>query len=202
MFNQSYFGATTQSLRGSSGQTPGQSMLNGGSAIGQGQGMSGQSSLVGNGFVGRASDTNNFVGRQGAAGQGGAGRGQNTRNNPRNARRQGQGRNNNANGNNSGFSTQQQRSAQLIAQQRVAFEHSSIPTSEVESKLAVRFDESMSKRIDAKNLSFDLDPKGVLTMRGEVRTPGQSELAELIVRMEPGVSDVRNELTVAAAEQK
>lgn len=48
----------------------------------------------------------------------------------------------------------------------------------------------------AKNLIVGLDG-GVLVLRGEVLTDADRELAEALVRLEPGVYDVRNELTLA-----
>ena len=42
----------------------------------------------------------------------------------------------------------------------------------------------------------DLDAEGVVVLRGEVSTPSQKQLAANMVRLEPGVRKVRNELTV------
>lgn len=48
----------------------------------------------------------------------------------------------------------------------------------------------------AKNLLVGIDG-GVLVLRGEVLTESDRDLAEALVRLEPGVYEVRNELTLA-----
>jgi len=195
MFGQSSF--SQGSRGGMQGQTPGSSMLGGlGILNGQSQ-LSNGSSLVGNGFVGRADNANEFIGRRATDGGTGTNRlGRNTRTNPRNARAGQRGNDVNNDGN---VTAQRQQTVRIMSRQRIAFNYPAVSDSAVASKLQTRFNDGMKERIEAKNLSLDLDKDGVLTLHGEVPTADAKELAEMIARMEPGVRDVRNELTVGAA---
>jgi len=49
-----------------------------------------------------------------------------------------------------------------------------------------------------KGMKIDVTPQGEVTLSGEVASLQASRLAANLIRMEPGVRSVRNELTVAA----
>jgi hypothetical protein len=200
MFGQSGFGASSYNRGGTGLQTPGANMLGGLGGL-NGQSLSNQTStLVGNGFVGRADNTGDFIGRRATNGDGRQLGRNNNRTNFRNLRaRQGQGRNNANSTNDANASANRDRAIRVMTQHRIAFDQKVVPSSAVETKLAARFDAPLQKRLNASDLNFKLDPNGVLTMRGTVPTTTARDLAETIVRMEPGVNDVRNELTVPAA---
>ena len=79
-----------------------------------------------------------------------------------------------------------------------AFAHPAVSGSEVQARLETRFNAAMVKRLDATELHFQIDSNGLLTLTGEVRSEDAKEMAEMVARMEPGVRDVRNELSVAS----
>ena len=196
MFGQSSFGAAAGNRGGSAtGLSPGMSMLNGQSILGN------TNSLVGNGFVGRADKLDTFIGRQMANGAGTSSLGRNMSANPRNARTRQRGNDPNSTNGTAG-SVQPQQTIRMMTRQRIAFSHPSVPASSVETRLNGRFGESLQKRLDATNLSFNLDSDGLLTMTGDVKSTDAKDLAEMIARMEPGVRDVRNDLTVTANDSR
>lgn len=81
-------------------------------------------------------------------------------------------------------------------QQKVAFEVPKIPYEELHTTLNNRFDR-VTRQPALRGVSVDLDADGVVVLRGEVATPSQRQLAANMVRLEPGVKKVRNELTLA-----
>lgn len=80
-------------------------------------------------------------------------------------------------------------------QQKVAFEIPERSDNEIKEVLSTRF-ERVTRQPALRGVTVDLDAEGVVVLRGEVSTPSQKQLAANMVRLEPGVRKVRNELTV------
>ncbi len=79
---------------------------------------------------------------------------------------------------------------------KVAFDEMPRPTTtEIRSTLQPRFD-SLSQTPSLRGVAYELDADGVVVLRGTVDTPSQKRLAENVVKLEPGVKKVRNELTL------
>ena len=78
---------------------------------------------------------------------------------------------------------------------KVAFDEPPKLTTEVRSTLQPRFD-SLSQTPSLRGVAYELDTDGVVVLRGTVDTPAQKRLAENVVKMEPSVKKVRNELTL------
>lgn len=182
------FGAGT-GTRGTAGQqaAPG---------IGQVQSFSG-------GFVGRSDNVGRFVGQQqagsglqatplGGAGRAGGGLRQRTNANPLNDP------NNPIGG---GFGGNQNRRQGYIVrpQQRIAFEYPARSASEVGTSVRTQFTQIADRRETLGDVRVETGANGVVTLRGEVATEDARQLAAAVARLEPGVREVRNELTVAGA---
>lgn len=91
-------------------------------------------------------------------------------------------------------STDQRRA--IRPQLRVAFDETSTTSAtEIRSTLQPRF-ESLNQTPSLRGVAYELDAEGVVVLRGKVDTPSQRRLAENVVRLEPGVKKVRNELTL------
>ena len=202
LFNPTQMGLN---LRGQSGQ---------GQQGQQGMSGTGLGNVFGNGFVGRRDDTNDFIGRRtntttgGRNAQGGQNRnrrrgaGSNT-GRRRFANNQNQTQNDVNNPNSARINGQQQvrqMPRRISTRHRIDFPSPVVAGSAIESTVASRFKGVIAKRIDAKRLEFEVEEGGVLVMRGEVATPQDKDLAELIAAMEPGVRGVRNELEVAVGD--
>lgn len=157
-----------------------------GNAIGQGN------------FVGRSDNSGRFVGQtqagqQNAQGGMGLGRmgggGRNGNNN---------GNNNNGNNNFGGGGNQQAQQRRVRPQLKVAFPTPAIQTATVATTLQQRL--STHETLTAgslKNVNLTMEEGGVVTLRGEVASQDARSLAAAMVRLEPGVRQVVNELTVA-----
>ena len=90
--------------------------------------------------------------------------------------------------------TQNQRRV-IRPQQKIAFEVPPRSETEIRSTLQTRFD-GLSQQPALRDVTFELDAKGVATLRGSVETESAKQLAANFVRLEPGVRKVVNELTV------
>ena len=144
-----------------------------------------------NGFLGQGNSQQNFVGRNQAQNNS-----QNRQNNNNN--RGGQGNNGQNDNNQNGQGQQNQDPKRAIRPQlRVAFDELPRPTTEIRSTLQPRFD-SLSQTPTLRGVAYELDAEGVVVLRGTVDTPAQRRLAENVVKLEPGVKKVRNELTLNA----
>ena len=174
---------------------------------GSAQGISQNSRTAGTGAadLGQSSlnqgNQNAFIGgRNPAQGQGGfiganqrTGQQQNNRLQQNNRQNNfGQNDFNNANG--QGQQNQDPKRA-IRPQLKVAFEEVQRPTAEIRSTLQPRFD-SLTQSPALRGVTYELDYEGVVILRGSVDTPSQKRLAENVVKLEPGVKKVRNELTL------
>ncbi|MFM9965979.1 MAG: BON domain-containing protein [Planctomycetaceae bacterium] len=143
-----------------------------------------------NGFLGQGNNQQNFVGRNQPQNNS-----QDRQNNNNNRGGQGNfGQNDPNNQNGQGQQNQDPKRA-IRPQLKVAFETSPRPTSEIRSTLQPRF-ETLSRTPALRGVSYELDAEGVVVLRGSVETPSQKRLAENVVKLEPGVKKVRNELTL------
>jgi hypothetical protein len=174
--------------------------LGGGGGFGQtggAAGMNGQQQ--GQGFLGR--NTNQ---QQGFLGRNTQGQGQGQLGNQnQNAgnRRAGANRNGNQNSNNNNMANMQNgqqngRGAtsqlpQIRPRQKVGFEYSKPQLANVSTKLETR----LTKRPGLKGLNLSVDPSGDLVLKGQVASADEAKIAENLARLEPGVQNVRNELS-------
>lgn len=149
-----------------------------------------------NGMVG-ARNTQQFLGANQAAQQN---QQQNQNRNRNNRGRQNQGMDpNDPNGMNQQGQNDSRRS--IRPQQKVDFEVPKIPYEELNTTLNSRF-ERVTRQPALRNVTVDFDADGVVVLRGEVTTHSQKQLAANMVRLEPGVKKVRNELTLAEPATK
>jgi len=84
------------------------------------------------------------------------------------------------------------RQSLIRPQLRVDFTTPTFPVPQIES-LAV---ERLSSLPNANGVQLSLNGDGVATLRGAVATENDRRVLEAFVRMEPGVRDVKNEVTV------
>ena len=158
---------------------------NGGAALGQS--LFNQTNAQ-NGFIGSRNQQQGFVGGNQRTGQQ-----QNSRQQQQGGRQGNSGQNDN-NQNGQGQQNQDPKRA-IRPQLRVAFDELPRPTTEIRSTLQPRFD-SLSQTPALRGVAYELDAEGVVVLRGTVDTPSQRRLAENVVKLEPGVKKVRNELTL------
>lgn len=155
------------------------------SNLGGAQGQQGQQGLGANGINGQLQS----FGRTGANrfGQQGFGLGQNNRN---------------------GLGLQQQDQQQMspAAQQQqvrirpqVSFPFQTRPTAAVHSSLNLSFNRITNRGPDFANIQFSSNGQGQVTLRGSVPNEQAARVAAALVRLEPGVRSVRNEMSVTAA---
>ncbi len=145
-----------------------------------------------NGFIGGRNQQQGFIGGNQRTGQQ-----QNNRQQQQNNRQGGFGQND-PNNMNQGQQNQDQRRA-IRPSFKVAFDQPQKPTADIRSTLQPRFD-SLSQTPSLHGVAYELDADGVVVLRGTVETPAQKRLAENVVKLEPGVKKVRNELTLNEKE--
>lgn len=85
----------------------------------------------------------------------------------------------------------------IRVQQRLAFEVPARPQSSVTAGLRQRLSLIVARRPQLAGVQFELRPDGRVRLTGRAPDEHQKRLAELLVRMEPGVSGVINEITIA-----
>lgn len=143
------------------------------------------------GFVGRDDDTGRFVGRQ-AAGQQVPTSGSQFRGAQFGGSRSAAGRR--TGGGTAGDSAAQERIVR--PRYRVGFSYSTRPSSSLRESLQRRFEQLAARRSTFRGISIDVSPQGVARLQGTVESESARKLVENLVRLEPGVRSVRNELTV------
>ena len=77
----------------------------------------------------------------------------------------------------------------------MAFEVPRRTETDIRSTLLTRF-EGQNQNPALRGVAFEMDSEGIVTLRGEVETTAARQLAANVVRLEPGVRKVVNELTV------
>jgi hypothetical protein len=145
-----------------------------------------------NAFIGGRNQTQGqgFIGANQRTGQQ-----QNNRQQQQNNRQSNFGQNDFNNSNSQGPQQNQDQRRAIRPTFKVAFEALPKPTTEVRSTLQPRFD-SLSQTPSLRGVVYELNADGVVILRGTVDTPSQMRLAENVVKLEPGVKKVRNELTL------
>lgn len=164
--------------------------MNGNMTAGQGVGQ--------NGFIGR-SPNQGFVGNR-MAGQNGQGQNFNQ------GMRGNRGNNNNnelnqlmqqQNQQNQGRNNRGRRALPVVhPQQRIAFPHPEPTPIGLQTTLKTQLDKLSSRTPVLSGVDLAVAPNNVVVLKGEVETTESRRLAEMFVRLEPGVRTVRNELTV------
>jgi hypothetical protein len=191
----------------SSGQT---GMGTGQTGMGRGQtGMGGTNTGMGTtqgatGFLGANNNPNNFLGRntQGQQGgnnnqfgQGGRGGGQ---------RGMDQSLQNLLNGGGQyGQSNANSRTPTVRPRQKIAFDHPTFTMPVVVQGIGTRFAKMSTRYPHLKTVELTPGDNGVVVLRGTVDSLNTAKVTESLVRLEPGVKSVQNELTFpppAAAE--
>lgn len=81
--------------------------------------------------------------------------------------------------------------------QVIAFTYPKPPTSRINSSLGTRFRKVALRQPTLKNVSVVVDNEGNATLSGKVNSPEDRRLAAIMVRLEPGVRSIDNELTVS-----
>jgi len=191
-------GGSTQSAAGTGfGSTP----LTG---IGAGLTSFGQDATGTGGFVGQNFGTGNFVGQANAAN--GQGQGLNQRGNQNNQRGGvnravqqqlnggGFGGQNNFGGQNGGGASQQ---IVIRPQQRIAFDFPKPAADQIIGNTRTRFSKLASRQPALAGVGIAMNAEGVAVLTGSVVSEDQRRLAEQLVRLEPGVRNVENNLTTA-----
>jgi hypothetical protein len=182
--------------QGGMGQTGGLGMTGGLGATG----AAGQST---NGFLGANNNPNSFLGRNtqgqnanfntnqgGQRNRGGQQRGLDQQlMNLLNGNGQGQYGGNNLNSQNTG----------VRPRQKIAFEHPAVPSHAVVTTVQTRFVKLSDRYPHLKGVDLTVAEDGVVVLRGEVASQHQAKVTESLVRLEPGVKTVRNELSYPSA---
>ncbi|HWL08160.1 MAG TPA: BON domain-containing protein [Planctomicrobium sp.] len=190
--NSGLFGGSSGSGSTGSGQSrSGQSGSGGGAATGQTNLNLGNGSVaaqVGQSqFAGRSADSAQFVGSQNAS-SGNAGR-----NNSQFSLLQGL--MNNAEFNpNTNNGTQQ--SQPIVPQLKLGFVPPAIPPAEIQSTIQTRLVALPSLGMRSAGVSSRVNDQGLVVLSGVVPTEEDRLLMETLIRMEPGVRDVQNNLTI------
>ncbi len=173
------------------GGAAGQANAGANRTAGTGQSALGQSLLnqnnAQNGFVGGRNQQQQFIG-------GNQRTNQNTRQQQNQFGNQGRQNQNDQNGMNQQGQNNNQRRA-IRPQQKVAFEIPQRTETEIRTTLQTRFD-GLAQTPALRGVAFEMDSDGIVTLRGEVATTSARQLAANLVRLEPGVRKVVNELTV------
>ncbi len=175
------------------GQTGfGQSLLSQQSAFGF-QGSTNQ-----NGFLGGRGGSQNFIGNNQRAATANNQQ-QNQFGNRNNRGRQNQGDQNDFNNSNQQGQNQDSRRS-IRPQQKIAFDVPERTDVEFTTTLSSRF-EQVTQQPALRGVTVHLDSEGVVILRGEVATPSQRMLAANMMRLEPGVKKIVNEIDIQANEK-
>jgi BON domain len=199
--NSSLFNNGSSSLTGgglTGGGLTGQNGLTGGGLTGQASNMSGGqqgfqfgqlSETVGTGpFIGRSDNAGRFVGNEFAGQQAAMGAMQ--------ALQGLQGLGRSGGGFNNRSNQQQTERLPMRPTQRIAFDYTPATPAVATRRVAARFDGIVARRPEMNGVSFASDDAGRVVLRGTVANREAGELAAALIRLEPGVRDVVNELTV------
>ncbi len=78
----------------------------------------------------------------------------------------------------------------------IAFAYPKRPTAQLNSTLNTRFNKVSLRQPSLRSVTIVLDGQGAATLRGRVDSVETKRLAAIMVRLEPGVRSIKNELTV------
>lgn len=193
------FGSTGASGFGSNSGAGGQAGgfgTNGQTGVG-GQGQNGANG----GLLGRGANQNGFLGRNtqnqgmqgnnlGGGGGGGRGGGGNRGGNGLNGLNGGGGNGGNAN-----------QTPIVRPRQKIAFEYTRPSSSAIQSTIEARLTKLSVKRPSLKSVMVAIADQGEVVLRGEVASADDAKLAENMLRQEPGVRTVRNELSFPTSDE-
>lgn len=76
---------------------------------------------------------------------------------------------------------------------RIAFDYDPVPATEVQATIETRL---LDTQFDVAGMGISLDDQGVLTLTGVAATEDASRMAEIYLRMEPGVRRIDNQIVV------
>ena len=172
------------------------------SGINLNQGAAAQPNIqnFGSGFVGQSQNQGRFIGSQFSGQQqirGGNTGGRNTFTAGRGQGGNRGGRNTNRN-RTTGRNTRNKR---VRPRHRVAFSFKSASMASAKASLDVRFSLLLDRRPEFRGVKIVAGKAGELTLSGMVPDATARRMAVALVRMEPGVRKVTNQLSVAAAEE-
>jgi BON domain len=204
------------SSSGSGSSSGGSSLFNNGSSSLTGGGLTGQNSLTGGGLTGQGSNTSGsqqgfqfgqlsetvgtgpFIGRSDNAGRfvGNSFAGQQSALGAMQALQGLQGLQRSGGGFNNRSNQQQAERLPMRPTQRISFDYTPATPATATRRVAARFDGIVARRPELNGVSFASDDAGRVVLRGTVANREAGELAAALVRLEPGVRDVVNELTV------
>jgi hypothetical protein len=161
-----------------------------------GRNTGGASAQGANGFLGANNNPNNFLGRNTQGQQAVTTTNQN-RQNFRGGQQRGldQSLLNLLNGGAQNAGNTNNRTNTIRPRQKVNFEHPTLQTSVVVNDVKVRFEKLATRYPQLKQIELIPGEGGIVILRGEVASEGDSKLAESLVRLEPGVKSIQNELT-------
>jgi hypothetical protein len=180
----------TTSVGGTAGvSTSPTSGVPGGTNLNQGTGAQPNLQEFGQGFVGGSQNEGRFIGSQfsgqqqvgggrnvfGGGGRGGGGGGRFTMPNQ---------------------SSRNSATKRVRPRHRIAFAFESRSLAKIQTSLDVRFSLLLTKRPEFKNVTIAVGKPGELTLSGNVPSSTVKRIATAMVRMEPGVRRVTNQLSV------
>lgn len=84
--------------------------------------------------------------------------------------------------------------------QEIAFTYTRPAAEQINSTLNQRFTRFAARRPAMQGVTITIDQQGVATLSGQVETAESRRLAALMVRLEPGVRSIDNQLTVKPSE--
>ena len=161
-------------------------------------GVGGVSTDFGNGLVGRSDNAGRFIGSQFAGQQ------QSRINSGSNFNGGGFGRGGFNTGNFAQFgqygNNSQSRARKIRPRQRIAFKFPRLKGIHISNSLGVRFKDISVKAPALKGLGIKVDDKGTAVLTGSVVDDHAKRLAANLVRLEPGVRKIDNQLQVASAK--
>jgi hypothetical protein len=172
------------------------------SGINLNQGAAAQPNIqnFGSGFVGQSQNQGRFIGSQFSGQQqirGGNTGGRNTFTAGR-----GQGRNRGGgNTNRNRVTGRNTRTKRVRPRHRVAFSFNTPSMASAKASLDVRFSLLLDRRPEFRGVKIVAGKAGELTLSGRVPDATARRMAVALVRMEPGVRKVTNQLSVATAEE-
>ena len=176
------FGTNGQSGLGGPGQTG--ANANGG-LLGRGANQNG---ILGRNVQNQGIQGNNLGGGGGGGGRGGGG-----------GNRGGNGLNGlNGSGGNSGNANQ---TPLVRPRQKIAFDYKLPSSAAIQSTIEGRLTKLSVKRPSLKSVMVAIGDKGEVVLRGEVASADDAKLAENMLRQEPGVRTVRNELSFPTSDE-
>jgi len=187
-------GGTAGGTAGAAGQGP---------TVNTDAGTGGVNTQFGSGFVGRSDNAGRFVGNQfvGQQGGGGAAARFNTFGGGRAGNFGGGRGGRGGRGTTGGFRMpgQASRTRTVRPRHRIAFSYTRRSTSSVELALSARLTRLTARRSSLEGVTLAVADGGTVTLSGQVPDPVARRIAANLVRMEPGVRSVTNELTVVVA---